>query len=126
VFEDFNNPDLKTLAKKLVEVFEQGRELDVAGMLAGLQEEQRNLATQLSVNEENFGDFEASLRDCVRQIKRNKIKEKMGRLTQQIKKAQEQGNIDEIQELTRRQTHLIRQEKNLNSADLISEGSVGF
>ena len=126
VFEDLNNPDLKALGKKFVEAFEDGQELDVAGMLAGLQEKQRSLVTQLSVKEQDFGDLEASLRDCVRQIKRNKIKENMVQLTQQMRKAQEQGNIDEIHELNRRQTLLIRQEKDLNSSNWILEQSVSF
>jgi hypothetical protein len=126
VIADLNNPDLKALGSALVDTCKNDNSVDVAGLLAGLSAEQRSLASALTVKEEHFGDAETSLRDCVRQVKRSKIRKMKIQLTQRIRVAQEQRNDAEIRELNRQKTHLIMKEKSLNSPNWILEESASL
>jgi len=115
VMEDVGNPFLKEIGGVIIETFRKEGELELTNLIDRLGEEQRNIVTELSLKEENFGGTTDSLKDCICQIKRNKIRMLQVHLTQKIREAQEGRDEAEIRELHRRKIQLILQERNLNN-----------
>jgi DNA primase len=115
VIEDFGNPSYKDIGKVIIEAYRNTGKADLIDVVDALGERERNVAAALSLREENFGNLLESLKDCIHQIKKNRIRRMQANLTQRIKKAQESRDEVEIRDLHKRKIELILQEKNLNS-----------
>jgi hypothetical protein len=115
VIEDFESNLLKQIARVIVETFLKEGTSGLTWLLDKLGEDQRPLVASLSVRGENVGDVTDSVRDCICQIKRNKMRKMQLQLTHKIKKAQEEQDDVEIRELHRQKIQLIHQQKNLVS-----------
>ncbi|MCD6353622.1 MAG: hypothetical protein J7M06_05360, partial [Proteobacteria bacterium] len=113
--DDFSDPNLKALASIIIKAFRRTKAMDLRSCLDDVEEEQKNFVTGLSIREEDFGDINSSLKDCICQIKRNRIKKMQVYLTQKIKKAQAERSESEIINLNKQKIELSIQEKNLNS-----------
>ena len=115
VIEDFESPFFKEIGKVVIESFRKEGKLDLINLIDKLGEEQRNFATALSFKEENFGSLIDGLKDCIHQIKRNKIRKMQANLTKKIKKAQKNRDEAEVRDLHKQKIQLILQEKDLNN-----------
>jgi len=115
VIEDFGNPFYKDIGKVIIEAYRKTGKADLIDLVDSLGEKERNVAAELSLKEESFGDLLESLQDCIHQIKKNRIRRMQASLTQRIKKAQESRDEVEIRDLHKRKIELILQEKNLNN-----------
>jgi len=115
VIEDFGNPLYKDIGRVIIEAYQKTGEADLRDLVDALNENERNIAAELCLKAENFGDLHASLRDCIHQIKKNRIRRMQASLTRRIKKAEESRNETEIRDLHKRKIELILQEKDLTS-----------
>lgn len=113
VIDDFDNPLFREIGSVIIETFQNEGKLHLASLIDKFEEEQKHFITALSLKEENFGSIAGSLKDCICQIKRNRIRKMQLSLTQKIKKAQEGHDEVEIRDLHRKKIQLLLQEKNL-------------
>jgi len=113
--DDFGNPLYKDIGKVILETYRKTGKVDLIDLVDSLGEREQSVVAELSLKEESFGNLLESLKDCIRQIKKNRIRRMQASLTRKIKEAQESRDEGEIRDLHKRKIELILQEKNLNS-----------
>jgi len=114
VLKDFINPRFRSLGAALITMYKQDGKVDVTRLIDIVGEKQGALITELTLREDTLEDSDEGFSDCIRQIKRSRIKKMKMELTKQIRKAQENHNESEIRALNRKKALLIDQERNLN------------
>ena len=115
VIEDFESEDLRQAARLLKESFEKKGEVRMAEVLSQVSSE--DLKSRLSLwallgrfREE---DLQRAVEDCIREVKRSRLKRDRRVITQKIREAEKTDQAVRLEELLVEQQRLIEQERDL-------------
>ena len=116
VLEDFENQQLKMVAKTLKEIYFEKGALVISDILALVEDEE--LRSRISEWAFLDGTFEAAslektLRDCFRKIKMGKLKRDEQALLIRIKEVEKEDQQDILGELLEKRQHLLARERDL-------------
>ncbi|MCX8012305.1 MAG: hypothetical protein N3A64_04055 [Desulfobacterota bacterium] len=116
VIEDIENQFFRPIFEKIISIYNKHRTFELTNLTDQLDKEKSNLVTRLSIKEEAFGNLTESLKDCILQIKKTRIKKLKSELTRKIKKAQDNSDEAQVLELSQQKVKLLQKEKNLTSS----------
>lgn len=114
VLKDFSNPRFRNLGAALITLFKKDGTIDLALLIDAVGQHEAALVTQLSLREDTLEDSDEGFTDCIRQIKRSRIRKLQMDLTRQIRRAEEKHDESEIRALNRKKALLIAEDKNLD------------
>ena len=116
VIDDFASEDLKEVARRILEVEQDGG--DPAVEILPLLEE-KGLADRVFgvlFNEAMAEEGERALRDCLRGIRLRKLREERQALVERIRQAEREGDSKLLQALLMRKQILLQQERDLKGS----------
>jgi len=116
IAEDIENQFFRPIFDKIISLYHETDKFELSNLTDYLDKERSNLVARLSIKEEAFGNIAESLKDCILQIKKNKIKSLKAELTRKIKKAQDNHDVQQIQELNKQKIKILQKEKTLTSS----------
>jgi DNA primase len=121
VIEDFENEELRKTACILKDLFERKGEIRIAEVLDRLSDENlKNLVSSWGISEElEAENVEKAVEDCIRKIKKHRLKHEQDDITQKIREAEKADQTDRLKELLRKKQHLIQEERNLRETHTI-------
>jgi len=112
--DDFRDRDLGAIAESLLNAGESGTEKGIAGLLESLQtEEQRHLASKLTLQRFECDDTEALITDCLRTLRERKVEEELFRIQRRIQEAQQGDRQEELRVLSERKSQVLKEQRNL-------------
>jgi len=113
----FLQPRLKSLGKKIIEMYNEQGFVDIGVILGGDEDaplRERIFQAMIKALPADAVMLEKVFSDNLRQIKKKWFKEQHRQIKLRLGKAQESGNDDLINELLREKEHLLMEEKELN------------
>ena len=116
VIEDFENEELRKVAKTLKEIYCEKGDLAIPDILASVEDDEvRRRISEWAFLDETFEEasLEKSLRDCCRKIKMRKLKRDEEALLRRIKEVEKGDQQDLLGELLAKRQHLLVRERNL-------------
>lgn len=114
--DDFVNRDLAAIVQVLLELGEEGKGGGIPLLMENLQsEEQRRLASQLSLERFECDDPEALVTGCLRTLKERRIQEELSRIQSRMNEAQQGERIEELKVLSERKSQVLREQQRLVS-----------
>jgi DNA primase len=116
VLEDFENQQLKMVAKTLKEIYVKKGDVVIPDILASVEDDE--LGNRISRWAFLDGTFEGAsldktLRDCIRKVKMDKLKRDEEALLTRIKEVEKEDRQDLLGELLAKRQHLLTRERNL-------------
>jgi DNA primase len=116
VLEDFENQQLKMVAKTLKEIYVKKGDVVIPDILASVEDDE--LGNRISRWAFLDGTFEGApldktLRDCIRKVKMDKLKRDEEALLSRIKEVEKEDRQDLLGELLAKRQHLLTRERNL-------------
>jgi DNA primase len=116
VLEDFENQNLKLIAKTLKEIYFEKGSLVISDILTYIKDEElRNKISEWAFLDGTYeaASLEKTLRDCFRKIKMGKLKRDEEALLRRIKEVEKEDQQDLLGELLAKRQHLMARERNL-------------
>jgi DNA primase len=116
VLEDFENQQLKMIAKTLKEIYFQKGALVIPDIVASIEDgELRGKISEWAFLDGTFEEacLEKTLRDCFCKIKMGKLKRDEEALLRRIREVEQEDRQDLLGELLVKRQHLLAQERNL-------------
>ena len=113
----FSDLRLQKLARKLMDLWETGEELDVQRLLSRVEEEDlRDLISELLLEGESVMDADRMLEDCLRQVKLSRVRQEIQQVDEEIRwrskeKKEEPWGAQGLKELLKRKQRLILEQK---------------
>ena len=121
VVENFESEELRQLAWTLKGLFERKGEISVGEVLSRVSEE--NLKGRISAwavsRKFQEEDLEKVVEDCVREVKRSRLKRNQDVITQRIKEAERADQTGLLKKLLQEKQHLIEEERSLRATQTI-------
>lgn len=112
--DDFGDRDLGAIAEALFQAGASGARKEIAGLLESLHtEEQRYLASQLSLERFECDDAEALVTDCIRTLRERRLEEELYRIQRRIQEAQQEDRQEDLKALSERKSQVLKEQKNL-------------
>ena len=115
--EGFSDPHHQKLARKLSGLGEGREEIDVQGLLNGMEEEDlRDLVSELLLEEGSLLDPDRMLEDCLRKVKLSRIRQEIQRVDEEIRersreRKDEPWGVPGLKELLMRKQRLLLEQK---------------
>jgi DNA primase len=91
--EEFIDPGIRQIVENIYEYTKRNKKINAGGLMSHTNQELTQLIAEIAATTQTMGDKERNLTDCIRSIKRENIKDKMGRIQTRINMAQ--GSQDE-------------------------------
>ncbi len=116
VLEDFENQQLKMVAKTLKEIYFEKGSVVIPDILAYVEDDElRNRIAKWAFLEGNFEgvSLDKTLRDCFRKVKMDKLKRDEDALLSRIREVEKEDRQDLLGELLAKRQHLMTRERNL-------------
>ncbi len=116
VLEDFENQQLKMVAKTLKEIYFEKGALVIPDIIAYVEDDElRNKISKWAFLDETFEEasLEKTLKDCFRKVKMGKLKRDEEALLSRIKEVEKEDRQDLLGELLAKRQHLLTRERNL-------------
>ncbi len=116
VLEDFENQQLKMVAKTLKEIYFEKGVLVIPDIIAYVEEDElRNKISKWAFLDGTFEEasLEKTLKDCFRKVKMGKLKRDEQALLSRIKEIEKEDRQDLLGELLAKRQHLLAKERNL-------------
>jgi len=116
VLEDFENQQLKMVAKTLKEIYFEKGVLVIPDIIAYVEEDElRNKISKWAFLDGIFEEasLEKTLKDCFRKVKMGKLKRDEQALLSRIKEIEKEDRQDLLGELLAKRQHLLAKERNL-------------
>lgn len=116
VLEDFENQQLKMVAKTLKEIYFEKGVLVIPDIIASVEEDElRNKISKWAFLDGIFEEasLEKTLKDCFRKVKMGKLKRDEQALLSRIKEIEKEDRQDLLGELLAKRQHLLAKERNL-------------
>ena len=116
VLEDFENQQLKMVAKTLKEIYFETGVLVIPDVLAYVKDDElRNKISKWAFLDGTFEEasLEKTLKDCFRKVKTDKLKRDEEALLSRIKEVEKEDRQDLLAELLAKRQHLLTRERNL-------------
>lgn len=114
--EGFSDLRHRKLARKMMEIRENGEDPEPQKILAGTEEDLRDLASELLLEEESLIEPERMLEDCLRKVRLSRIRQEIREVDEEIHR-RSQGSQREpweaagMKELLKRKQRLILEQK---------------
>ena len=105
--DDFSHPRIRRMVQELFKLDAQGENF-TAGKLMNHLEEDGEIIPELVEMAETLGDRQKNLSDCIQKLKKDKHKNQLDFIHQQIKLAQTKGDESQVKELVTRCCSLIK------------------
>ena len=116
VLEDFENQQLKMVAKTFKEIYFEKGALVIPDIIAYVEDDElRNKISKWAFLDETFEEasLEKTLKDCFRKVKMGKLKRDEEALLSRIKEVEKEDRQDLLGELLAKRQHLLTRERNL-------------
>lgn len=116
VLEDFENQQLKMVAKTFKEIYFEKGALVIPDIIAYVEDDElRNKISKWAFLDEIFEEasLEKTLKDCFRKVKMGKLKRDEEALLSRIKEVEKEDRQDLLGELLAKRQHLLTRERNL-------------
>jgi len=116
VLEDFENQQLKMVAKTLKEIYFEKGALVIPDIIAYVEDDElRNKISKWAFLDETFEEasLEKTLKDCFRKVKMGKLKRDEEALLSRIKEVEKEDRQDLLGELLAKRQHFLTRERNL-------------
>ncbi len=116
VLEDFENQQLKMVAKTLKEIYFEKGALVIPDVLAYVEDDGlRNKISKWAFLDGTFEEasLEKTLKDCFRKVKMGKVKRDEKALLSRIREVEKEDRQDLLGELLAKRQHLLTRERNL-------------
>jgi len=116
VLEDFENQQLKAVAKTLKEIYFEKGALVIPDIIAYVEEDElRNKISKWAFLDGTFEEasLEKTLKDCFRKVKMGKLKRDEKDLLSRIREVEKEDRQDLLRELLAKRQHLLTRERNL-------------
>jgi DNA primase len=116
VLEDFENQQLKMVAKTLKEIYFKRGDVVIPDILAYVEhDELRNRISKWAFLDRTYegASLDKTLRDCIRKVKMDKLKRDEDALLSRIKEVEKGDRQDLLVELLAKRQHLLTRERNL-------------
>ncbi len=114
--EGFSDLRHRKLARKMMEIRESGEDLEPQKIVAGAEEDLRDLASELLLEEESLVEPDRMLEDCLRKVRLSRIRQEIQEVDEEIRR-RSQGSQREpwepagMKELLKRKQRLILEQK---------------
>jgi DNA primase len=116
VIDDFENQNLKMMAKTIKEIYFEKGTLVISDILASAEDdEMRNKISEWAFLDGTFEEafLEKTLRDCFRKIRMDRLKRDEEALLRRIKEVEKEDRQDLLGELLAKRQHLLARERDL-------------
>ncbi|MFQ5842306.1 MAG: DNA primase, partial [Thermodesulfobacteriota bacterium] len=116
VLEDFENQQLKMVAKTLKEIYFKRGAVVIPDILASVEDDElRNRISKWAFLDRTFegASLDKTLKDCFRKVKMDKLKKDEETLLSRIKEVERGDRQDLLVELLAKRQHLLTRERNL-------------
>ncbi|MFB0506978.1 MAG: DNA primase [Thermodesulfobacteriota bacterium] len=116
VLEDFENQQLKMVAKTLKEIYFEKGAVAIPDILADVEDDElRNRISKWAFLDGTFegASLDKTLRDCFRKVKMDKLRRDEEALLSRIKEVEKEDRQDLLGELLAKRQHLLTRERNL-------------
>jgi replicative DNA helicase len=126
--EGFSDLRLQKLARTLLEVHETGEEFDLQRVLSGVEEDLKNLISELLLEEESVTNADRMLEDCLRKVKLSRVQQEIQQVDEEIRRRSRENKEEPwapgVKELLKRKQRLILEQKKWvdGAAGLLSPG----
>ncbi|MDD5680495.1 MAG: DNA primase [Candidatus Omnitrophica bacterium] len=107
---EFGSTLAQSIAESIFKLYEEKKPVNYTGLINMLNiEGVDDLLSEIASMQENFADKKRNLDDCVRWIKKNKVKKGLDEIRNQIKEAQEIGAHDKVTDLVIKYNQLMKE-----------------
>ncbi len=116
VLEDFENQQLKMVAKTIKEIYVEKGAVAIPDILADVEDDElRNRISKWAFLDGTFegASLGKTLRDCFRKVKMDKLRRDEEALLSRIKEAEKEDRQDLLGELLEKRQHFLTRERNL-------------
>jgi DNA primase len=115
VIEDFENEELRQVASILKDLYEKKGDVSAGEVLSRVSGEVLKSRISFWAVSKKFEeeDLQKAVEDCIREVKRSRLKREQNLITQKIREAEKTDQVDWLKELLREKQHLIEEERNL-------------
>ena len=114
--EGFSDLRYRKLGKELMTCWHDFQEVDVAKLLLQAEEENKNLLSELLLEEERLMDAERMFQDCLRKVKTSRVLKEIQQLDEEIRQRSQQAKggsagASGLKELLTRKHRLVMEQK---------------
>lgn len=107
---DFQDQKVRNVISRIYDWFEEGKEINVGSLISSFEDQSmQQMIAQLTANEEVvIGDKDKIHRDCINRMKSDRLKMLRQKIRQEIKEAENLGDMDKLNKLKTKFNQLIR------------------